>query len=134
LPITRLSVFPIPRFIRGLVLGAACVATAGCPSGCDEITKILNPTGTSVQSVTVTPLAAQVAVGETKQFAAVVLPTGVSDRSVTWAVQPSNIAKIDANGVLTGLAAGQAVVTATSVATPVHTAEAAATVTTPSDK
>jgi len=128
---TRLSVYPIARYVRLALLGAACVATAGCPSGCDEITKILNPTGTSVQSVTVTPLLAQVAVGQTAQFTATVLPTGVSDRSVTWSVTPAAVAKIDANGMLTALTAGQAVITATSVATPVHTADAAATIVTP---
>lgn len=108
-----------------------CMMTAGCPSGCDQISKILNPTGTSVQSVTVSPLAAQVAVGATVQFTATVLPTGVSDRSVTWAVSPAGLATIDNNGVLTGVSAGQVVVTATTVANPVHTAQATATVVAP---
>jgi uncharacterized protein YjdB len=117
-----------PRRLWLGVLGAACLATAGCPSGCDEISKLLNPTGTSVQSVTVSPLAASVAVGGTVQYTATVLPTGVSDRSVTWAVAPTGLATIDNNGVLTGLATGQVVVTATTVANPVHTAQAAATV------
>jgi uncharacterized protein YjdB len=114
-----------------VVIGAACLATAGCPSGCDEISKILNPTGTSVQSVTVTPQSAQLTVGQTQQFTATVLPTGVSDRSVTWSVSPAALAKIDANGVMTAMAAGQAVVTATTVASPVHTAESAASISAP---
>ena len=109
----------------------ACLATAGCPSGCDEISKLVNPTGTSVQSVTVSPLSAQVAVGGTAQFTATVLPTGVSDRSVTWAVAPTGLATIDNNGVLTGVSAGQVIVTATTVANPIHTAQAAATVVAP---
>jgi len=113
------------------VLGVACLATAGCPSGCDEISKLVNPTGTSVQSVTVSPLSAQVAVGGTAQFTATVLPTGVSDRSVTWAVAPTGLATIDNNGVLTGVSAGQVIVTATTVANPIHTAQAAATVVAP---
>lgn len=116
------------RNIRIVVLILACVVTAGCPSGCDQVSKILNPTGTSVQSVTVSPLAAQVAVGSTVQFTATVLPTGVSDRSVTWAVSPAGLATIDNNGVLTGVATGQVVVTATTVANLVHTAQATATV------
>ena len=117
--------------MRKLKLGllvAACVATAGCPSGCDQVTKLLNPTGTSVQSVTVSPLSAQVAVGGAVQFTATVLPTGVSDRSVTWAVSPTGLATIDNNGVMTGVAAGTVVVTATTVANPIHTAQATATV------
>jgi uncharacterized protein YjdB len=111
------------------VLSVACVCAAGCPTGCDQITKLLNPTGTSVQSVAVAPSLAQLTVGQTQKFVATVLPTGVSDRSVVWTVTPGNMATIDANGNMTALAAGQAVVTATSVATPVHTAEAAVTIT-----
>jgi uncharacterized protein YjdB len=103
-----------------------CVCAAGCPSGCDTAKQILNPS--SVQSVTVTPLAAQVKVGATVQFTATVLPSGVSDKSVTWSVAPAGLATIDANGLLTALAPGQAVVTATTVAAPVHTAQAAANI------
>jgi uncharacterized protein YjdB len=121
----------MPRNVWLVVIGAACLATAGCPSGCDEISKILNPTGTSVQSVTVTPQSAQLTVGQTQQFTATVLPTGVPDRSVTWSVSPAALAKIDANGVLTAMAAGQAVVTATTVASPVHTGESAANISAP---
>jgi uncharacterized protein YjdB len=111
-----------------VVLGAACLATAGCPSSCSDISKLLNPTGTSVQSVTLSPLSAQLAVGQTLQFTATVLPTGVSDRSVTWSVAPTGLSTIDANGVLTATAPGQVVVTATSVATPVHTAQSSVTI------
>lgn len=113
---------------RIVMLLLVCVSAAGCPSGCNTAKQLLNPTGTSVQSVTVTPLSAQVKVGQTVQFTATVLPTGVSDRSVTWSVAPAGLATINATGVLTALAPGQAIVTATSVATPVHTAQAAATI------
>jgi uncharacterized protein YjdB len=116
------------RRLKLAVLVGACMLAAGCPTGCDEISKLVNPTGTSVQTVTVAPALAQLTVGQTMQFTATVLPTGVSDRSVTWTVAPAGIATIDANGILTALTAGQAVVTATTVATPVHTAQAAATI------
>jgi uncharacterized protein YjdB len=114
------------RSVSVVVFLFVCVCAAGCPSGCDTAKQLLKPT--SVESVSVTPLAAQVTVGRTVQFTAVVLPTGVSDRSVTWSVAPAGLATIDASGVLTALAPGQAVVTATSVATPVHTAQAAASI------
>jgi uncharacterized protein YjdB len=110
-----------------VVLGLACLMTAGCP-GCSDINKILNPTGTSVQSVTVAPLSVQLTVGQTQQFTATVLPNGVPDKSVTWSVSPSGLATIDTKGLLTAVAAGQAVVTATTVATPVHTAQSAASI------
>jgi glucosylceramidase len=116
----------IPRNVWLAVLLVTCLAAAGCPGGCSKIAKVLNPT--SVQSVTVTPLSAQLTVGQTQQFTATVLPSGVSDRSVTWSVSPAAVASINANGVLTALAPGQAIVTATSTATPVHTAEAVANI------
>jgi glucosylceramidase len=117
----------IPRNVWIAILLFTCLATAACPSGCSKVAQVLNPT--SVQSVTVTPLAAQLTVGQTQQFTATVLPSGVSDRSVTWSVAPAALATIDANGVLSALAPGQAIVTATSTATPVHTAQAAANIT-----
>lgn len=104
------------------------MAASGCPSGCDELTKLLNPTGTSVESVTISPVAAQLTVGQTQQFTGTVLPTGVSDRSVTWSVAPTGLATIDTNGILTAQAPGAVIVTAVSVATPVHTAQAAVTI------
>ena len=119
----------ITRSVRLAIFAAACLAASGCPSGCDTAKKILNPTGTSVESVTLTPALVTLTVGQTQQFTATVLPSGVPDRSVTWSVAPSGIASIDGKGLLTALAAGQAVVTATSVATPVHTAQAAANIT-----
>jgi uncharacterized protein YjdB len=121
----------VSRNVRIALLLFVCISAAGCPNGCDEISKLVNPTGTSVQSVTVSPLAAQVAVGATVQFTATVLPTGVSDRSVTWAISPAGLASIDNSGVLTGVSAGQVVVTATTVANPVHIAQAAATIVVP---
>lgn len=125
----------IPRQVWLVLVGAACLATAGCPSGCSELNSLLNPTGTSVQSVIVTPLTAQLASGQTMQFTATVLPTGVGDRSVTWSIAPpTGLATIDANGMLSAQAPGQVVVIATTVATPVHTAQSALTITAASTK
>jgi uncharacterized protein YjdB len=117
--------------MRKLKLGllvAACVSAAGCPSGCDVAKQFINPTGTSVRSVAVDPLIAQLTVGQTQQFTATVQPDGVSDKSVTWSVVPSGVATIDSKGMLTAVAAGQAVVTATTVATPVHSGQSAVTI------
>ena len=116
------------RKIRFGALAVACLLAAGCPSACDAA-KLLSPSG--VQSVTVAPAAAQVTVGQTQQFAAIVRPDSASEKGVAWTVTPSTLATIDAKGLLTALAPGQAVVTATTVATPVHSAEASATISVP---
>jgi uncharacterized protein YjdB len=110
----------IVRRARLGALGVACLMAAGCP-GCNP-TELLNVTG--VQSVNVAPALVQLTVGQTQQFAASVRPER-SDQAVTWSVAPASAATIDAKGLLTALAPGQAVVRATTVATPTHTAEAA---------
>jgi hypothetical protein len=57
-----------------------------------------------------------------------VKPDRFTDDGLTWSVAPSAMATIDAKGLLTALAPGQAVVKVTTVATPVHTAEAAVSI------
>src|SRR5262249_18715406 len=113
------------RIRLGILLGA-CLIPAACPGGCDA-SKLLNPTG--VHSVTVAPALVQLTVDQTQQFTATVLPNSVSDKSVTWSVAPSGTATIDGKGMLKALAPGQAVVTATTVATPTHTGQAAVNIT-----
>src|SRR5262245_37203661 len=112
------------------VLGAGCLMAAGCPSACD-VKELINPTQISV---TIAPALAQLTVGQTQQFTATVLPDSLSNRSVTWSVTPAVTATIDASGVLTALAPGQAVVTATTVATPTRSAQAAANISAASDQ
>jgi uncharacterized protein YjdB len=76
----------------------------------------------------------QLTVGQTQQYTATVKPERFSDDGVTWSVAPSGMATIDAKGLLTAVAPGQAVVKVTTVATPVHSAEAAVTIAAPSSK
>ena len=114
----------ISRRIRFALLAAACVMASGCPSACD-VKELISPTNVSV---TIAPALAQLTVGQTQQFTATVLPESVSNRSVTWSVAPAATASIDAAGLLTALAPGQAVVTATT-ASGNRTAQAAANIT-----
>jgi uncharacterized protein YjdB len=106
-----------PRKIWLGVLGVACMMAAGCPSACDEVTKLLNPSAGAVKSVTVSPATAQLGIGQTQQFTVDVQPSSVTDKTVTWAVVPSTAGTIDSSGILTARTAGAATVTATSVAT-----------------
>ncbi|MCE7870171.1 hypothetical protein DYH09_07315 [bacterium CPR1] len=66
------------------------------------------------QGVFVTPSSTAVPVGGTAQFTAiVVLPLG-TNTSVTWSSDNPAVARVDANGLATGLAPGQALIRATS--------------------
>ncbi len=56
--------------------------------------------------------------GPIRQLIATVLPDNATDPSVTWASSNESIATVDANGLLTGVAAGSVVITAISVSDP----------------
>ncbi|MGS0524798.1 Ig-like domain-containing protein [Zobellia nedashkovskayae] len=58
------------------------------------------------------------ATGTERQLLATVLPEEATDPSVTWSSSDDTIASIDDNGLLTGLSAGTATITATSVSDP----------------
>src|SRR5262249_30457043 len=63
-----------------------------------------------VTSVTVTCKSSTIEVNQTDQCA--------SSSAVTWTIDPASVGSVDSNGLVTGLAAGTATVTATSVQTP----------------
>lgn len=81
-----------------------------------------------VTSVSVTPTTASIAVAATRQLTASALPSGAS-QSVTWSSSAPSIATVNSSGLVTGVAAGSAVITATSVSDPTKTATSSITVT-----
>src|SRR5213082_1098510 len=83
--------------------GNAAVTVAGCP--------------TPVASVTVTPTAPTVQVGQTVQLTAAPKDSNgnpLSGRVITWSTDNPSVATVDGNGVVTAVAAGAATITATS--------------------
>lgn len=58
--------------------------------------------------------AKHVAINGTVTFAATVAPENATDKTVTWTTDNDKIATVDKNGVLTGVAEGKVVVTATT--------------------
>lgn len=81
-----------------------------------------------VASVSVTPATASIASGATRQLSASALPSGAA-QNVTWSSSAPSIATVSASGLVTGVAAGSAVITATSVSDPTKTATSNITVT-----
>src|SRR3989442_2031657 len=74
-------------------------------------------TGPAVASVTVSPPAAMVAVGQAVSLAATPQSADgkpLTGRSVSWASSAPGVARVDATGVVTGVAVGTATITATS--------------------
>ena len=56
----------------------------------------------------------RVAVGGTAELVATVRPSNAADPSLTWSSSDESIATVDGNGVVTGVSAGEAVITVTS--------------------
>ena len=104
------------RGVAGLA-GATIVATMAIAS-CEHLTESSIPDLTrAVASVEVTPPTATVAAGQTVQLVATPKDSSgnpLAGRAVTWASSSTSIATVNASGLVTGVAAGSATITATS--------------------
>jgi uncharacterized protein YjdB len=68
----------------------------------------------AITTVTVTPDSDALSVGETAQLAAAIAP-GSASQSVTWSTSNASVATVSGSGLVTAVAVGSAVITATSV-------------------
>jgi uncharacterized protein YjdB len=102
----------------GLVTGvAAGTATLTATSEGKSGTATVTVTTIPVASVSVSPASASLRVGGTVQLAATPKDSAgnsLSGRVVTWASSASGVATVSASGLVTGVAAGTATLTATS--------------------
>jgi uncharacterized protein YjdB len=67
-----------------------------------------------VTGISVTPATANVEVNKTVQITATVAPANATNKKVTWKSSNETVATVDANGLVTGKAAGTATVTVTT--------------------
>ena len=82
----------------------------------DSIQVATEPTGdVAVTGVTVSPTSDSIAVGETLTLTATVAPEDATNKSVTWGTSDDSIATVSDAGVVTGVAAGTATITVTTV-------------------
>lgn len=72
------------------------------------------PSGGPVVSVAVTPAADSVIVGLTKQLKATLTPAYPSNNAVNWTSSDTNIATVNASGLVTGVSNGMANITVTT--------------------
>lgn len=68
-----------------------------------------------VESISISPSELDLIVGEKVQLSVSVLPTNATDKSITWTSSNIDIATIDPDGKVTGIAKGQCTITVTSV-------------------
>src|SRR3970282_2245815 len=102
----------------GLVTGVAA-GSANIAATCEGMsaTAVITVETVPVASVTVSPASATLVEGESTQFDASVRDEGgqtLADRVVAWATSDPTIATVSATGLVTGVAAGTARISATS--------------------
>ena len=93
---------------------AALAILAGCtkPGDDNENPKPIDPSrDVAVTGITVSPGSAQLAVGATVTLTATVTPDNATDKTVTWSSSDNGVATV-AGGLVTGVAAGSATITA----------------------
>src|SRR2546426_3126 len=102
--------------VTGGAAGAATItATSEGKSGGSAIT--VNPVAVPVASVAVTPASATLQAGQTMQLAATPKDANgnpLSGRAVGWSSSNTAVATVNAGGLVTSVAAGSAMITATS--------------------
>src|SRR5437879_7811056 len=100
--------------VTGVTVGSVTItATSEGKSGTATISIIIVP----VASVTVSPAAASIAISGTRQLSAVTKDSAgntLTGRVVTWGGSNTAVATVDATGLVTGVIAGSATMTATS--------------------
>ncbi|MDE7397173.1 MAG: leucine-rich repeat protein, partial [Muribaculum sp.] len=79
----------------------------------DDVT-ITVPSFIGVESIEVTPATASVNMGSTLQLAAEALPSTAWEKTVTWKSSDESVATVDNKGVVTPVAKGTVVITATA--------------------
>src|SRR6266487_3105206 len=102
--------------VSGVVAGSATItATAEGKSGTSAIT--VTAVTVPVATVTVSPASASVPAGQTAQLTATPKDASgnpLTGRTITWASSNTSVATVSSSGVVRGVAAGSATITATS--------------------
>ena len=85
---------------------------------CSIPTAEQTPVG-KVNGILLNKTVGRLALGESFQLTGKVRPSNAANQAITWSSSDENVAKVDANGLVTSVAAGNVVITATSVETGV---------------
>ncbi len=70
---------------------------------------------TAVTGVSVSPTSATLSVGGTKQLTATVSPSNATNKAVIWTSSSNSVATVNADGLVTAVGEGEAVITVTTV-------------------
>jgi uncharacterized protein YjdB len=99
--------------VTGVSAGTATI-TATANDGSDVKGTIDITVRTLVTEIQLTALVTSIDVNATTQVSETVLPWEATDKTVTWSTSDANIATVNTSGLVTGVAAGTATITATA--------------------
>ncbi|MBX9856392.1 MAG: Ig-like domain-containing protein [Gemmatimonadaceae bacterium] len=119
---------PARRSLLTLLLVSSGLGGVTACSGGDGGTPPPPPPTPTVNSVTVTPSAATIRVGETQSLNAVVDVSNGAGTGISWSSEQPSVASVSASGVVTGLSTGTAVIRATSTVNAQRSGSATITV------
>ena len=109
----RIAAVDANGVVTAVAAGTATItATAGGHSATCVIT--VERRNIAVSGITLSQSAANLIEGESLALTATVSPEDATDKTVTWSTSDERIATVDANGVVTAVAAGTATITATA--------------------
>ena len=102
--------------VTGVAQGNATItATAETENGTTSATLNVTITPVAVNSVSLDSASASVKEGKTVTLVATVYPTNATNKSVNWSSSSTSVATVNSSGVVTGVAAGNATITVTTV-------------------
>ncbi|MBQ7587655.1 MAG: Ig-like domain-containing protein [Lachnospiraceae bacterium] len=115
--------------VRGIAVGEATITVTTNDGGKKaSCTVTVVKKKTDVTGITVSPTARTITEDEEFTITATVSPDNATDKGVTWSSSDTAVATVDENGKVTGISAGEAIITATTVDGG-YTAECVVTVT-----
>lgn len=101
--------------VKGVSAGTTTVTASFTADGTTysgSATLTVTDASSTVSSISLDPTAATIQIGKTQQLTATVTPAGTS--AVSWSSNNEAVATVDQNGLVTGLKAGTATITATA--------------------
>lgn len=100
--------------ITGIAPGKATISVTTNDGGFKRYCPITIDPIVKVTEINLWPTSATIGVGETEQLTAAVLPNDADNKKVEWSSSDTSVATVDANGLVTGVAKGEATITATA--------------------
>jgi uncharacterized protein YjdB len=96
--------------VTGIAAGNANI-TATTQDGSKTATCVITVRSVAVTGVSVSPKSASIAVNTTQQLTAKISPSNATNKTVSWSSGNTSVATISSIGLVTGIAAGRAIIT-----------------------